>query len=120
MKIDTFGILWYYQRLVHFRLCMEDFFVFTGFITGPLHLKTYMCISPGVLWEGTGQNSLFRDHHCHHSPEQFQLTEKDKKLEGVGWKKTLAKICCYPLYVEIKKNWITAFLLGWNASPSLI
>lgn len=61
-------------------------------------------ISPGVLWEGTGQNSLFRDHHCHHSPEQFQLTEKDKKLEGVGWKKTLAKIYCYPLYVEIKKK----------------
>lgn len=103
MKIDTFEILWYYQRLVHFRLCMEDFFCLHRVYYWTFTLKN-IHISPGVLWEGTCQNSLFRDHHCHHSPEQFQLTEKDKKLEGVGWKKTLAKIYCYPLYVEIKKK----------------
>ena len=68
---------------------MEDFLTFTGFISGPLHFKRFL---PGVLWEGTGQNSLFHGRHCHHSPELFQLPEKDRNLVGTGWKKILTKI----------------------------
>ena len=88
MKIDTFGILWYYQRLLHFKFCVEDFVAFTEFITGPLHLKHFL---PGVLWEGTGQNSLFHGRHSHHSPELFQLPEKDRTFSGNGVEKNSNK-----------------------------
>jgi len=53
-----------------------------------LDLNTLKHFLPGVLWEGTGQNSLFHDRHCHHSPEQFQLKEKDRKFSGQGEKKS--------------------------------
>jgi hypothetical protein len=57
----------------------EDFLSSLGLL---LDLRTLQHFSPGVLWEETGQNSLFHDRHCHHSPEQFQLTEKDRKIKG--------------------------------------
>lgn len=78
MRVVTFGILQYDQRLPQFKFIIMSS---QGLL---LDLYTSEHFLPGVLWEGTGQNSLFHDRHCHHSPEQFQLKEKERKFKGVG------------------------------------